>query len=112
MCNLQYTWIAAGVLSVVFCIIWPVLTIPAGAFSKGYFTFFVIISIIWALIASVIAIFLPLWESRDVFARCASTDLHLLKMIILNLNLRRMTLCLLVPGATLVPRCLPVDVET
>ncbi|EIE23218.1 urea active transporter [Coccomyxa subellipsoidea C-169] len=66
---LKCTWIAAGVLSVVFCIIWPVLTIPAGAFSKGYFTFFVIISIIWALIASFIAIFLPLWESRDVFAR-------------------------------------------
>lgn len=80
----QFTWIAAAVLSVVFCILWPVLTIPAGVFSKSYFYFFVIISIIWGLIAAVIAIFLPLWESRDVFARCAevpSTQLHLLKYI-------------------------------
>ena len=75
MCT-QFTWIAAAVLSVVFCILWPVLTIPAGVFSKSYFYFFVIISIIWGLIAAVIAIFLPLWESRDVFARCAEIPIY------------------------------------
>ncbi|CAL8465288.1 g4823 [Coccomyxa elongata] len=66
---LKYTWIAAGILTIIFCIIWPVLTIPAGVFSKGYFSFFVILSIIWGFAAAVVAIFLPLWESRDVFAR-------------------------------------------
>lgn len=72
----QYTWIAAGILTVIFCIIWPVLTIPAGVFSKGYFSFFVILSIIWGFAAAIIAIFLPLWESRDVFARYGTWNIH------------------------------------
>ena len=46
----QYTWIAAGVMTVVFCIIWPVMTIPAGVFSLGYFYWFVILSLIWGLV--------------------------------------------------------------
>ena len=71
MSCLQFTWIAAGVLTLVFCVIWPVMTIPAGVFSLGYFYWFVILSLCWGLIAAVIAIFLPLWESRDVFARVA-----------------------------------------
>ena len=39
----QFTWGAAAVLTAVFCIIWPVMTIPAGVFSLGYFYFFVIV---------------------------------------------------------------------
>ena len=37
LCMLQYTWWSAGVLSLVFIIIWPLLVIPAGVFSLGYF---------------------------------------------------------------------------
>ena len=47
----QYTWIVAGVLSFVFCVGWPLLTIPAGVFSLGYYRFFVILSLIWALVS-------------------------------------------------------------
>ena len=46
----QFTWGAAAVLTVVFCIIWPVMTIPAGVFSLGYFYFFVILSLAWGLV--------------------------------------------------------------
>ena len=49
----QYMWIVAGVLSFVFCIGWPVLTIPAGVFSLSYFSFFVILSLIWALVSPI-----------------------------------------------------------
>ena len=31
----------------------------------GYFTFWVILSLIWGLIATVVATLLPIWESRD-----------------------------------------------
>ena len=46
----QFTWGAAAVLTAVFCIIWPVMTIPAGVFSLGYFYFFVILSMAWGLV--------------------------------------------------------------
>ena len=31
----------------------------------GYFTFWVILSLIWGLVATVIATLLPIWESRE-----------------------------------------------
>ena len=31
----------------------------------GYFTFWVVLSLIWGLIATVIATLLPIWESRE-----------------------------------------------
>ena len=31
----------------------------------GYFTFWVVLSLIWGLIATVVATLLPIWESRD-----------------------------------------------
>lgn len=68
---LKYTWWSAGILSLIFIIIWPVLAIPAGVFSLGYFGFWVSLSIAWALVAGFISTFLPLWESRDVFMRAA-----------------------------------------
>jgi SSS family transporter len=51
--------------TVLVVIIWPVLTIPAGIFSKGYFSFWVYLSVTWATVASVVIIALPLWESKD-----------------------------------------------
>jgi SSS family transporter len=51
--------------TVLVVIIWPVLTIPAGVFSRGYFSFWVYLSIIWATIATIVIIALPLWESKD-----------------------------------------------
>ncbi|CAK0787068.1 hypothetical protein CVIRNUC_010284 [Coccomyxa viridis] len=66
-----YKWILkyGGGLAFILIIAWPCLALPAGVFSKGYFTFWVIISIIWGLIAAFLATFLPLWESREVLIR-------------------------------------------
>ncbi|GAB4814949.1 hypothetical protein N2152v2_001995 [Parachlorella kessleri] len=56
-------WVGWG-LSLLLVVIWPLLALPAGVFSKGYFTFWVVISIIWGFIATVIGTVLPLWEAR------------------------------------------------
>ena len=45
--------------------IWPVLSTPAGVFTKDYFAFWIFIAVIWALVASFIIIALPIWESKD-----------------------------------------------
>lgn len=54
-------WGFSGVL----IILWPLLTLPAGVFSVGYFTFWVILSLIWGLAATIAGFSVPLWESRD-----------------------------------------------
>jgi Na+/proline symporter len=61
-----FKWILiwGGILSVVLFILWPCLALPAKVFSKGYFTFWVIISMTWGFIATVIATVLPPWEAR------------------------------------------------
>lgn len=51
-------------LALVLVVAWPLLTLPAGVFSKGYFTFWVILSIVWGLIATLAMVLLPLWDSR------------------------------------------------
>jgi urea-proton symporter len=55
-------------LCLILCVIWPLLTLPAGVFSKSYFTFWVILSIVWGLLATAVGIFLPFWESRESIA--------------------------------------------
>jgi len=52
-------------LALVLVVAWPLLTLPAGVFSKGYFTFWVILSIIWGLMATLAMVLLPVWESRS-----------------------------------------------
>ncbi|CAN0316081.1 unnamed protein product [Ascophyllum nodosum] len=51
--------------TIVIVIIWPVLSLPAGVFSEGYFDFWVILSIIWGIVATIFVVFLPLWESKE-----------------------------------------------
>jgi SSS family transporter len=46
-------------------IIWPVLSLPAGVFSEGYFAMWVFISIAWSFVATVVIIVLPVYESSD-----------------------------------------------
>eukprot|EP00250_Pteridium_aquilinum_P011531 c20130_g1_i1 orf=235-2172(+) len=67
--SFRLTSIFAVVLSVILVIVWPLLTLPAGVFSEGYFALWVVISIIWALIATIISTFLPLIESREVIMK-------------------------------------------
>ena len=44
-----YRWILlrGGILSIVLFILWPCLTLPARVFSKGYWTFWVALSMAW-----------------------------------------------------------------
>ncbi|CAI5469426.1 unnamed protein product [Closterium sp. Yama58-4] len=50
-------------LSVVLLALWPLLALPAGVFSLGYFTFWVVIAITWGVVASAVIIFLPVYEN-------------------------------------------------
>jgi SSS family transporter len=60
-------WIAkAGWgFTILIVVIWPILSTPAGVFTRDYFAFWIFIALIWALVASFIIIALPLWESKD-----------------------------------------------
>ena len=55
-------------LTIVIFVMWPLLTLPAKVFSKGYFTFWVVLALIWGTIAgmSLFAHTFPyhLWWSR------------------------------------------------
>jgi SSS family transporter len=63
---LRWTYRTGGSLTVVLVILWPCLTIPVGVFPRGYFTFWVSLAIIWGLVASIICVFLPVWDARKV----------------------------------------------
>lgn len=51
-------------LSIVLVIVWPLLTLPVPVFTKGYWTFWVVLSILWGLMATIAMVLLPVWESR------------------------------------------------
>ncbi|KAK7407040.1 hypothetical protein VNO78_08680 [Psophocarpus tetragonolobus] len=46
-------------------ILWPILSLPAGEFSKGYFYFWAVIAIGWGTVGSAVIIVLPLMESWE-----------------------------------------------
>lgn len=41
---LKWTYITGGTLTVVLLILWPILALPAGVFSQGYFTMWIVVS--------------------------------------------------------------------
>merc|ERR1719157_516286 len=51
--------------TIVMVVVWPVLSFPAGVFSKGYWAMWVFISLVWGFVATVVIIALPLYESSD-----------------------------------------------
>ena len=51
--------------TVVMVLIWPLVTLPAGVFSKGFFAFWVFVSIAWSFVATFVIIVLPIHESWD-----------------------------------------------
>lgn len=65
MLEAAYKWITVRgwVLTIVLVVIWPLLSVPAGKFSKDYFTFWVLLAIAWGFGAAIIITFLPLMES-------------------------------------------------
>jgi len=60
---LRRVCIYGSVLSLILILVWPCLALPAMVFSEGYFYFWVIIAIIWGLVASALMIILPVTES-------------------------------------------------
>lgn len=65
MLDAAYKWITVRgyALTFVLVVIWPLLSIPAGKFSKDYFTFWVLLAIAWGFGAAIIITFLPIMES-------------------------------------------------
>jgi urea-proton symporter len=53
------------VLTFLLIIVWPVLSVPAGVFSRSYFAFWVLVAIGWAFGAAIIITMLPLTESAE-----------------------------------------------
>merc|ERR1719158_926231 len=51
--------------TIVMVVIWPLLSIPAGVFTKDYFAFWVFISLAWGFSATLVIVILPIYESMD-----------------------------------------------
>ena len=60
-----YKWITTRgwILTIVLVVIWPLLSVPAGKFTKDYFAFWVLIAIAWGFGAAIVITFLPIMES-------------------------------------------------
>ena len=52
-------------LTLILIFVWPVLSVPAGVFTKSYFAFWVLIAIAWGFGAAIIITVLPLSESAE-----------------------------------------------
>jgi len=53
------------ILTFILIIVWPVLSVPAGKFTKSYFSFWVLVAIGWGFGSAIIITFLPLIESSE-----------------------------------------------
>ena len=52
-------------LTLILIVVWPILSVPAGVFSKSYFAFWVLIAIAWGFGAAITIAILPLTESSE-----------------------------------------------
>ena len=61
------TWIARRgyLLTLILIVVWPLLSIPAGKFTKQYFAFWVFVAIAWGFGAAIVITILPLLESSE-----------------------------------------------
>ena len=53
------------VLTFILIVVWPLLSVPAGVFTKTYFSFWVLVAIAWGFGAAIIITLLPLIESAE-----------------------------------------------
>ncbi|GMQ03922.1 hypothetical protein CsSME_00049529 [Camellia sinensis var. sinensis] len=87
--------------TVVIVLLWPLLSLPAGQFSKGYFTFWAIIAITWSTIGPAVIIVFPLtecWQTiQSVILGMFTNDRLMEKVEELNLKLH--TIMLAIPEA-------------
>jgi hypothetical protein len=68
-----YFW--GGGLSFFLVVIWPLLSIPAGVFTKEYFAFWVFVALAWAFIATGVIVVYPIMESADEISFITSSIL-------------------------------------
>merc|ERR1712160_168222 len=68
-CSMRRTTGSLNVDSFFLVIVWPLLSIPAGKFTKTYFSFWVFLSIAWGFGAAIVITFLPIIESSDEIAK-------------------------------------------
>lgn len=87
--------------TVVIVILWPLLSLPAGKYSLGYFTFWAVIAIAWGTIGSAVIIALPLiesWETIQSVCLGMFTNDRLMEKIE-EMNFKLHTIMLAVPEA-------------
>lgn len=53
------------VLTFLLIFVWPILSVPAGVFTRSYFAFWVLVAIAWGFGAAIIITVLPLTESAE-----------------------------------------------
>jgi hypothetical protein len=53
------------VLTIILIFIWPILSVPAGVFTRSYFAFWVLVAIAWGFGAAIVITVLPLTESAE-----------------------------------------------
>lgn len=84
------------VFTLLIVIIWPVLSLPARVFSRGYFWFWSIVAIAWGTIGSIVIVGLPLIESwgtiKSVCMGLFTNDRLMDRLDDLNHRLRALTL--------------------
>jgi uncharacterized membrane protein len=54
------------VMVVVIIFLWPIATLPWGVFPKALFAIWTSIVIVWAVVATILVVLMPLVESADV----------------------------------------------
>ena len=74
---IKFTWATGGTLTLVLLILWPILALPAKVFSEGYFTMWVVIAMIWGIVASTVCIVLPVFEARHMILMVLSGKKHI-----------------------------------
>ncbi|XP_044503572.1 urea-proton symporter DUR3-like [Mangifera indica] len=87
--------------TIVIVILWPILSLPAGKFSLGYFTFWAVVAIAWGTIGSAVIIALPLiesWETIQSVCLGMFTNDRLMEKVE-EMNLKLDTIMLAVPEA-------------
>lgn len=60
------------ILTFILIIVWPLLSVPAGVFTKDYFAFWVLVALAWGFGAAIIITFLPLVESAEEISTALS----------------------------------------
>ncbi|XP_031266784.1 urea-proton symporter DUR3 isoform X2 [Pistacia vera] len=87
--------------TIVIVILWPILSLPAGKFSLGYFKFWAVVAIAWGTIGSAVIIALPLiesWETIQSVCLGLFTNDRLMEKVE-EMNLKLHTIMLAVPEA-------------